>query len=113
LVGRGLVQPELVQGVVLPAHGVLNRDREGPRRCRRRAPGCGACAAFTPRRQRPFDGPWLAEDDEQVGACRAVGLGPALLPVLQRAEVEAVPRGEGGLRETTPAADRSDLGGTE
>src|SRR5439155_16607265 len=66
-----------------------------------------------PRRQRPFDGPWLAEDDEQVGACRAVGLGPALLPVLQRAEVEAVPRGEGGLRETTPAADRSDLVGTE
>src|SRR2546425_7364955 len=50
------------------------------------------------RRQRPLDGPWLAEDDEQVGTCGAVGLGTALLPVLQPAGVEAVPRGEGGRR---------------
>src|SRR5438552_16293282 len=38
------------------------------------------------RRQRPLDGPWLAEDDEQVGPCRAVGLGTALRPDGWRAD---------------------------
>src|SRR5438552_18295131 len=65
------------------------------------------------RRQRPLDGPWLAEDDEQVGTCGAVGLGTALLPVLQRARVAAVPRGDGSLRGAARAPDRPDLVGSE
>src|SRR5205814_2772848 len=65
------------------------------------------------RRQRPLDGPGSAEDDEQVGTCGAVGLGTALLPVLQRARVEAVPHGEGSLREAALAPDRPDLVGSE
>src|SRR5439155_10056072 len=94
--------------------------------CRHRSPGtgsgvllssgCGGRGDTRPsglRRQCPLDGPRLAEDDEQVGTCGAVGLGTALLPVLQRARVEAVPRGEGGLREAALAADRSDLVGSE
>src|SRR5262245_49212783 len=57
--------------------------------------------------QRALHGPRLAQDDEQVRARRSIGLDPALLPVLERTNIEAVSRRERGLREAALSADCS------